>query len=103
MSKVEFIYGKGGKKVKMARRTAEALRKMGYGTYADTSVEAGYQTRMLTAAITPTVVVVEEPLVSEAIAEFAKENGVDIEKIVGTGKDGRIKKSDVEAAIAVQV
>lgn len=96
MSKVEFIYGKGGKKVKMARRTAEALRKMGYGTYADTSAEAGYQTRMLTAA--PAVVVVE-PLVSEAIAEFARENGVYVEKIVGTGKDGRIKKSDVEAVI----
>ena len=86
MSKVEFIYSKGGKKVKMASRTAEALRKMGYGTY---------QTRMLTAAIP----VVEEPLASVAIQEFAKENGVDIEKVVGTGKDGRIKKSDVEALI----
>lgn len=96
MSKVEFVYGKGGKKVKMARRTAEALRKMGYGAYADTSVEAGYQTRMLTAAPTP---VVEEPRASVAIQEFAKENGVDIETIVGTGKDGRIKKSDVEAVI----
>ncbi|MNN81550.1 dihydrolipoamide acetyltransferase [compost metagenome] len=88
MSKVEFIYSKGGKKVKMATRTAEALRKMGYGTY---------QTRMLTAG-TPAPAV-EEPKASAAIAEFAKENGVDIEKVVGTGKDGRIKKSDVEAVI----
>lgn len=92
MSKVEFIYSKGGKKVLMASRYAEILCKLGHGTY---------ETRMLTAA-QPSAVV-EEPLVSDAIAEFAKENGVDIEKIIGTGKDGRIKKSDVEAAIAVQV
>jgi pyruvate/2-oxoglutarate dehydrogenase complex dihydrolipoamide acyltransferase (E2) component len=87
MSKVEFTYSKGGKKVKMPSRTAEALRKMGYGFY---------ETRMLTAA---PALVVEEPRASVAIQEFAKENGVDIEKIVGTGKDGRIKKSDVEAVI----
>ena len=99
MSKVEFVYGRGGKKVLMARRYAETLRKLGHGTYADDAVEAGYQTRMLTASPAP---VVEEPLVSEAIAEFAKEHGVDIEKVVGTGKDGRIKKSDVEAIIAAQ-
>jgi len=91
MSKVEFIYSKGGKKVKMASRTAEALRKMGYGTY---------QTRMLTAE--PPAPVIEEPKASVAIAEFAKENGVDIDKVVGTGKDGRIKKSDVEAVISAQ-
>jgi pyruvate/2-oxoglutarate dehydrogenase complex dihydrolipoamide acyltransferase (E2) component len=28
---------------------------------------------------------------------------VDLSKVTGTGKDGRIKKSDVEAFIAVQV
>ena len=86
MSKVEFIYGKGGRVVRMERRYAETLRKLGHGTY---------ETRMLEAA-PPTAV---EPLVSDAIAEFAKENGVDLEKIVGTGKDGRIRKSDVEAII----
>jgi pyruvate/2-oxoglutarate dehydrogenase complex dihydrolipoamide acyltransferase (E2) component len=95
MSKVEFVYGRGGKKVLMARRYAETLSKLGHGTF----VDPGYQTRMLTAAPAPA----EELLVSEAIAEFAKENGVDLSKVIGTGKDGRIKKSDVEAAIAVQV
>lgn len=101
MSKVEFVYGRGGKKVMMARRYAETLRKLGHGTYADAATEAGYQTRMLTAA--PTAAhIAEEPLVSEAIAEFAKDNGVDITQVVGTGKDGRIKKSDVEAVIAAQ-
>jgi pyruvate/2-oxoglutarate dehydrogenase complex dihydrolipoamide acyltransferase (E2) component len=91
MSKIEFTYGKGGKKVMMARRYAETLQKLGHGTY---------ETRMLTAAPSP---MAEEPKVSDAIAEFARENGIDIETVVGTGKDGRIKKSDVEAVIAVQV
>lgn len=95
MSKVEFIYGKGGKKVMMARRYAETLRKLGHGTYADD----GYNTRMLSAGPPP---VADEPRASEAVIEFAKEHGVDLDKVVGTGKDGRIKKSDVEAVIADQ-
>lgn len=93
MSKVEFIYGKGGRKVLMAKRYAETLRKLGHGTY---------ETRMLTAAPAPAVEP-EEPLVSEALAAFAAENNVDLSKVTGTGKDGRIKKSDIEAFIAVQV
>jgi pyruvate/2-oxoglutarate dehydrogenase complex dihydrolipoamide acyltransferase (E2) component len=93
MSKVEFIYSKGGKKVLMARRYAETLRKLGHGTY---------ETRMLTAApVKP--VVEDEPLVSEALSAFAAENNIDLSKVTGTGKDGRIKKSDIEAFIAVQV
>lgn len=101
MSKVEFVYGRGGKKVMMAHRTAELLRKMGHGTYADVAVEAGYKTRMLTASsVTKNA---EEPPVSKEIAAFAAENKVDLTKVTGTGKDGRIKKSDVEAFIAVQV
>lgn len=94
MSKVEFVYGKGGKKVLMQRRYAETLRKLGHGTYADD----GYQTRMLTAG-PPVKLTDDEPKASEAVLEFAKDNGVDIERVVGTGKDGRIKKSDVEAFI----
>jgi hypothetical protein len=94
MSKVEFIYGKGGKKVMMARRYADTLQKLGHGTM----VTEGYQTRMLTAAPVKQVED-EEPKVSEALREFAAEHGVDLERVVGTGKDGRIKKSDIEAAI----
>jgi hypothetical protein len=98
MSKVEFQYSpkRGGKTVPMALRYAETLRRMGHGTYAD----GGYQTRMLTAGAPAEVPA--EPLASAAILEFAKENGVDIDKVVGTGKDGRIKKSDVEAFIDVR-
>ena len=93
MSKVEFTYVKGGKKVLMARRYADTLSQLGHGTYED---------KMLTGGKLAVPAVDDEPLVSEAVAEFAKEHGVDIEKVVGTGKDGRIKKSDVEAIIAAQ-
>ena len=94
MSKVEFTYSKGGKRVPMARSYAEILRKLGHGTYG---------TRMLTAAAPVKPPVEDEPLVSEALAEFAADNNVDLSKVTGTGKDGRIKKSDIEAFIAVQV
>lgn len=93
MSKVEFIYGRGGKKVMMARRYADTLEKLGHG-----EIVGSYQTRMLTAAV-PGKSEDDEPRVSELVAKFAAENGVDVEKIVGTGKNGRIKKSDVEAVI----
>lgn len=98
MSKVEFIYGKGGKKVMMARRYADTLAKLGHGTFAE---PGQYQTRMLSAGA-PEKPLDDEPKASEAVLEFAKEHGVDIEAVVGTGKDGRIKKSDVEAVIAAQ-
>lgn len=90
MSKVEFTYGKGGKKVLMARRYAETLRKLGHGTYA--AEEGDYKTRML-------VPIQKGILVSDNVAKFAEENGVDLKSITGTGKDGRINKSDIEAAI----
>lgn len=103
MSKVEFIYGKGGKKVMMARRYADTLAKLGHGTFAE---PAEYNTRMLTAGkpvgSAPILEDDDELKVSEAVAEFAKEHGVDLEKVVGTGKDGRIKKSDVELVIAAR-
>ena len=93
--KVAFVYGKGGKTVMMAPRYAETLRKLGLGTY---PADAGYQTRMLTAGA-PMKSQEDEPKASAAIMEFAADNGVDIDQIVGTGKDGRIRKSDVEAFI----
>lgn len=90
MSKVEFIYSNGGKRVPMALRYAEALRKLGHGTY---------ETRMLTAIRTKAP---EEPRISDAVAAFAEEQGIDIETVTGTGKDGRINKSDIEAVIKAQ-
>lgn len=89
MSKVQFTYGKNGKTVLMARRYAETLRKLGHGTYPDegSQVQPAQQPDLL---------------ISDAVAAFAKENGIDPAKVVGTGKDGRINKSDIEAAIKDQ-
>lgn len=92
MSKVAFSYVKGGKTVMMARRYAETLRKLGHGTYATGQSEAKAENPAETI----------EPRASDAVIEFAKEHGVDLDKVVGTGKDGRIKKSDVEAVIVAQ-
>lgn len=89
MSKVEFTYGKNGKTVLMQRRYAETLRKLGHGTYPDEGgqVQPAQQSGLL---------------ISDAVAAFAKENRIDPAKVVGTGKDGRINKSDIEAAIKAQ-
>lgn len=94
--KVEFTYGKGGKKVLMQRRYADTLSRLGHGTY---------ETRMLTAAPPPPPARahVTGPLVSKEVAEFAEENKVDLTAVIGTGKDGRIKKSDIEAVIAARI
>lgn len=94
MSKVEFTYGKGGRTVLMARRYAETLRKLGHGTYPDEGGQAPLAQ--------PAKPEKPELLISDAVAEFAKENGIDVTKVVGTGKDGRINKSDIEAAIKDQ-
>lgn len=94
MSKVEFVYVKGGKKVMMARRYAETLTKLGHGTYQDKMLTAGAPAK----AAAPE----DEPRASEAVIKFAEENGVDLDKVVGTGLNGRIKKADVEAAIVAQ-
>lgn len=91
MSKVEFTYGKNGKTVLMQRRYAETLRKLGHGSYPDEVRQSPSKP-----AVKPDL------LISEAVAEFAKENGIDVHKVVGTGKDGRINKSDIEAAIKDQ-
>lgn len=89
MSKVQFTYGKNGKTVLMARRYAETLRKLGHGTYPDECSQAQPEPQA-------------DLLISDAVAAFAKDNGIDPHKVVGTGKDGRINKSDIEAAIKAQ-
>lgn len=89
MSKVQFTYGKNGKTVLMARRYAETLRKLGHGTYPDEGSQVQPEQQI-------------DLLISDAVAAFAKENGIDPTKVVGTGKDGRINKSDIEAAIKDQ-
>lgn len=43
-----------------------------------------------------------EALVSDSVRELAILNGVDLAEVQGTGQNGRIKKSDVEAVIAAR-
>lgn len=40
-----------------------------------------------------------EPLISDAVRKFAAENGVEIWAVEGTGKNGRVLKSDVQKVI----
>lgn len=91
MSKVEFTYGKNGKTVLMQSRYAETLRKLGHGTYPDEGGQAPLAKSPKT-----------ELLISDAVAAFAEENGIDVTQVTGTGKEGRINKSDIEAAIKAQ-
>lgn len=39
----------------------------------------------------------DEPLVSDAVKQFAVEQAVDVEKVQGTGRKGRVKRADVQA------
>jgi pyruvate/2-oxoglutarate dehydrogenase complex dihydrolipoamide acyltransferase (E2) component len=54
-----------------------------------------YMTRDMTAIRT----VAPAVLISEAVRQFALESGVDIHSMQGSGKDGRILKRDIQAAI----
>lgn len=93
MAKVQFTH-LGGRKSMMAENYAVILHKLGRGTY---------QTRDMQAVKPkPAQVDDDEPRVSEAVQEFAALHKVDLEQVIGTGKDGRIKKSDVEAVIAAR-
>src|SRR5690606_35889171 len=42
----------------------------------------------------------DEPLLSPAAKKIAEENGVDIDRVKGTGKGGRVTKEDILAYIA---
>src|SRR5690554_3181729 len=42
----------------------------------------------------------EEPMLSPAAKKIAEENGVDIDRVKGTGKGGRVTKEDILAYIA---
>ncbi|WP_312145041.1 biotin/lipoyl-containing protein, partial [Stutzerimonas kunmingensis] len=41
----------------------------------------------------------EEPILAPAARKMAEENGIDPNSIAGTGKDGRVTKEDVVAAV----
>jgi pyruvate dehydrogenase E2 component (dihydrolipoamide acetyltransferase) len=47
----------------------------------------------------PVTPVAERPLATPPVRKFARDQGVDLHLLTGTGKDGRITRSDVEAAL----
>jgi pyruvate/2-oxoglutarate dehydrogenase complex dihydrolipoamide acyltransferase (E2) component len=105
---VTFTY-RNGKSVVMQERYAEILQKMKRGTYSTTAV-TDYNTRDMRASglIQKSPVIdtgnsqSNELLISDAVRKFAEENLIDIAKVIGTGKDGRINKNDIEDAIAAR-
>lgn len=42
----------------------------------------------------------KEIIISDSVKNYAEENQIDYNSIVGTGKDGRINRNDIELAIS---
>lgn len=117
MNKVIFV-SKDGKKRKLRAGIAKVLSKAGkgYALGADgyvaeprrkdaetTKSDLFSRTSdgsMAVSQVRPSVAADDdddEPLVSEAVKQFAADQGVDLEKVQGTGKNGRVKRADVQA------
>lgn len=107
--KVEVTDLKTGRRKSLSRRDADILVKLGRaeysdrgaGQYATRHLEAGGpQSTPQPAAGDPAPQMLDpDLLISDAVREFAAENGIDPAKVSGTGKNQRINKADIEAAI----
>ena len=88
-----------GSQTVMSRQNAKILVALGKAELIGPHVPGGgqYLRRDMVAAAPGASVAVDK--ISEAAAEFAKENGVDLAVVTGTGKDGRITKPDIQAVI----
>lgn len=95
--KCTVVKGYSGKKpgdiVYLNHVEAKGLVATGFVKREEIEKTGSYQTRDMAAESPKTV------NVSDSVAEYAKENGVDVAALRGTGKDGRILKSDVREFI----
>jgi pyruvate/2-oxoglutarate dehydrogenase complex dihydrolipoamide acyltransferase (E2) component len=85
--RVQVVDVRTGEEKTMTKRYADILTRMGRVRAAGT-----YLTRDMKPADT-------ELLISDSVREYAQENGIDPETVTGTGKDGRVLKSDIQDAI----
>ena len=104
---VDITLGDGaGKKAAESKEKAEPKEKAESGKKPEPAPEAKAEAptkEAAPAAEAPTAEAVGEALeavdITPAAAELARENALDVSGLEGTGKDGRILKSDVEKAI----
>lgn len=87
---------KPGDSVMLTSMEAKALEATGHVKRKDIPKDQRYSTRDMTSVSTRAV------NASDYVAEYAKEHGVDLESIEGTGKNGRVLKIDVEGAIKTE-
>lgn len=62
-------------------------------------IKAGLLIKVKAVEVVETADAEEQPDATPAAVELAKEKGIDLASVTGTGADGRITKSDVENAI----
>lgn len=88
-------YQKNGWKVVKVSEVPEYLAN-GWviGVRAALDIRAGVREQIVNEAVSES----EPVLASEAVRALARDLGVDIEAVEGTGKDGRVLKSDVQKA-----
>lgn len=89
MEKVIVVMRKNGARKEMAPRFAEILVKIGAAEIVSADDQEEGQDFQLSGSV----------VASEAVRQLAFEHGIDIAAITGTGKDGRINKSDIMAII----
>lgn len=81
-----FSGNKAGDEVMLNHVEAKALDATGFTKTGE------YMTRDMSANTS-------NVLIADSVAEYAKENGIDILKVKGTGANGRVTRKDIEAAI----
>lgn len=91
-----FSGKKPGESVMLTSVEAKALEATGHVKREKITQEQSYSTRDMTSESTRAV------NASDYVAEYAKEHGVDLESVEGTGKNGRVLKGDVEDVIKTE-
>jgi pyruvate/2-oxoglutarate dehydrogenase complex dihydrolipoamide acyltransferase (E2) component len=102
---IKGIRGKSpGESFQERRHIARALVAVGRASY-DTRDMRDYHTRDMRAeppappVRQPQTPETKEVTASDAVKQYAQENGIDITEVAGSGKDGRVLRRDIDALI----